>query len=253
MIAGSLRALERLLLPNACVSCDGPVASHAPDDLLCSLCRSRLRAPGRGCLRCQQPRPPVGPCRFCADWPDVLWGVRSAAWLGPEAREIVHHLKYEGYTALGRPLADLIARAVTRPRHGVLVPVPLGPARQRERGYNQAAVIARALGAVWRVPVAAPLLHRVRDTRSQTTLTPDKRHANVAGAFRARAPRSRRPAAVILVDDVLTTGATLAAAAVALAAAGWTQVGAVTFARALPFELRADGTVEHGRMGHQGT
>jgi ComF family protein len=179
----------------------------------------------------------------------VLRRVRSAAWLGPEAREIVHHLKYEGYTALGRPLARLIARAVARPAAAALAPVPLGQGRHRERGYNQAAVIARALGYVWRLPVTERLLRRVRDTRSQTALTPDERHANVAGAFTARpAPRRRGEGcvtAVILVDDVLTTGATLAAAAAALAAAGWSEVGAITFARALPFELRADGTVEH--------
>ena len=257
MTAGALRALERLLLPNVCVACDGPVAREAPDELLCSLCRARLRRPGRGCQRCQQPLPPVGPCRFCAEWPNALRRVRSAAWLGPEAREMVHHLKYEGYTALGRPLAELIARAVPRPTDSVLVPVPLGSNRRRERGYNQAAVIARALGTVWGVPVVEPLLRRVRDTRSQTALTPDERRANVTGAFYAAPPPDRGGerggAAVILVDDVLTTGATLAAAAAALATAGWSEVGAVTFARALPFELRADGTVEHEWLANQGT
>ena len=236
MTAGALRALERLLLPNVCVACDGPVAREAPDELLCSLCRARLRRPGRGCQRCQQPLPPVGPCRFCAEWPDALRRVRSAAWLGPEAREMVHHLKYEGYTALGRPLAELIARAVPRPTDSV---------------------IARALGTVWGVPVVEPLLRRVRDTRSQTALTPDERRANVTGAFYAAPPPDRGGerggAAVILVDDVLTTGATLAAAAAALATAGWSEVGAVTFARALPFELRADGTVEHEWLANQGT
>ncbi len=257
MTAGALRALERLLLPNVCVACDGPVSRERPDDLLCSLCRARLRRPSRGCDRCQQPLPPVGPCRFCGEWPDVLRRVRSAVWLGPEAREIVHHLKYEGYTALERPLAELIARAVPRPSDSVLLPVPLGPDRQRERGYNQAAVIARALGTVWSVPVAESVLWRVRDTRSQTALTPDERHSNVAGAFAAASPPSHRGrrsgAAVILVDDVLTTGATLAAAAASLATAGWSDVVAVTFARALPFELRADGTVEFDRMANQGT
>ncbi len=257
MTAGALRALERLLLPNVCVACDGPVSREGPDELICSLCRARLRRPSRGCHRCQQPLPPVGPCRFCSDWPDVLRRVRSAAWLGPEAREIVHHLKYEGYTALGRPVAELIARAVPRPAHSVLVPVPLGPGRERDRGYNQAAVIARALGTVWSVPVAESLLRRVRDTRSQTALTPEERRSNVARAFAAASLPSHRGrrsgAAVILVDDVLTTGATLAASAAALATAGWSELGAVTFARALPFELRADGTVEHDRIANQGT
>jgi ComF family protein len=169
----------------------------------------------------------------------------------------VHHLKYEGYTALGRPIAALIARTVARPSDSVLVPVPLGPTRERERGYNQAAVIARALGTVWSAPVAESVLRRLRDTRSQTALTPDERRSNVARAFAAASPPSHRGkrsgAAVILVDDVLTTGATLAASAAALATAGWSELGAVTFARALPFELRADGTVEHDRTVNHGT
>ncbi len=251
MTAGALRALERLLLPNVCVACDRPVERHTPDELLCGVCRARLRAPARGCPRCQQPTPPVGPCRFCAEWPPTLRWARSAAWLGSEAREVIHHLKYEGYTALGRSVAELVARAVPRPERAFLAPVPLGPRRQRERGYNQAAVIARALGGLWHLPVTEQLLRRSRDTRSQTALTPDERRVNVDGAFSARPPTrgfgEGGGAAVILVDDVLTTGATLAAAAAALAAAGWSEVGAITFARALPYELRVDGSAGHGR------
>ena len=199
----------------------------------------------------------MGPCRFCDSWPQALQSVLSAVWLGAEAREIIHHLKYEGYTALAAAIADAIRRAVPHPPTGVLVPVPLGARRRRARGYNQATAIARALSARWQLPVWEHVLGRSRNTRSQTSLGPQERRSNVSGAFVAAAPPPtfgkretgsgrRREPSVILVDDVLTTGATLAAAASALEGAGWPTVSAVTFARALPFARRAtegDGSV----------
>jgi len=123
--------------------------------------------------------------------------------------------------------------------------VPLSPSRERRRGYNQAAAIADALGAVWRLPVADDVLARTRETGTQTALTPMERLANMVDAFVARGPataggpaRGGSAPTVILVDDVLTTGATLAACATALDGAGWGAVDAVTFARAMPYELR---------------
>ena len=131
----------------------------------------------------------------------------------------------------------------------MLVPVPLGPNRLRHRGYNQAAVIARALAGAWGLPLHESALVRVRDTGTQTELDPEQRRRNVAKVFRARrapgvanAGRFASVPTVILVDDVLTTGATLAAAAAALGDAGWSPIAAVTFARALPFERRVERT-----------
>jgi len=158
--------------------------------------------------------------------------------LNDEAREIVHHLKYGGYRRLASLTADAIVHHAPRPRGGVLVPIPLAPRRLRERGYNQAALIARALSRTWDLPVREELLTRRREGGSQTALTPEQRLANVAGAFAAAPAGGGVVGGVIIVDDVLTTGATLTAAAAALVAAGWSHVGAVTFARALPFERR---------------
>jgi hypothetical protein len=90
-----LPALERFVLPNACVSCERPVETRAPDALVCGVCRGRMRPLPTGCHRCRQPLPAVGACRFCAAWPATLRWVRSAVWLGPEARALVHHLKYD--------------------------------------------------------------------------------------------------------------------------------------------------------------
>jgi predicted amidophosphoribosyltransferase len=199
----ALRSLERLLLPNSCVACGRLAGRASPDALVCALCSSRLRVVPVGCKRCAQPLPPVGPCRFCADWPETLSHVRSAVWLGDEAREIVHYLKYEGYTKLARLAAQSIARVIPRPHSAVLVPVPLSRRRLRHRCYNQAEVIARELGRTWDVPCDSGLLIRTRDTKTQTALTPDERNSNVAGAFFASPALSPRAEAssIILIDD----------------------------------------------------
>ena len=118
------------------------------------------------------------------------------------------------------------------------MPVPLGPRRLRERGFNQAAAIATALGETWRLPVDQATLTRRRETGTQTALGPARRLGNTAGAFVAQPPPEAHAPPVILVDDVLTTGATLVACATALGEAGWSRVDAVTFARALPYDLR---------------
>lgn len=189
---------------------------------------------------------------MCADWPPSLRAARSAVWLEGGARDAIHAFKYGGLPRIARDLADAMARALPHPGpSSVLVPVPLGPRRQRERGYNQSERLADALSDRWKLRVA-PLLTRVRDTATQTALTPKARLANVAGAFRAGrgpalglpgltwapsglspAPRAgdfRRP--VVLVDDVFTTGATLAECARALEAIGDVEISAVTFGRA---------------------
>ena len=110
-----------------------------------------------------------------------------------------------------------------------MIPIPLGSRRLRDRGYNQSERIARALGARTGIEVRADILERVRETPTQTALTPEGRQANVAGAFRAKKADGLR---CVLVDDVFTTGATLAEAGAALAAGGAVSVEAVTFARA---------------------
>ena len=145
----------------------------------------------------------------------------------------MHLLKYGGLPRLAEDLAEALAR-VRLPGCDAahLVPVPLGPARRRERGYNQSERLARALGRRWGWPVA-DLLIRTRETMTQTALTPVARLANVAGAFAVRNALPLPASTLVLVDDVFTTGATLVAAATALAEAGATRVMGITFGRAV--------------------
>lgn len=156
---------------------------------------------------------------------------------GGTGGEVVHALKYRGWPALAAPMAERLARV-----DGVLVPgarnvllsVPLGRARARERGYNQSAALASELASRWRITAWNGALERTRDTPSQTALTPQQRLVNVADAFSlVAAYRARcRGAHLILVDDVITTGATMNACAAAMFAAGARSVAYVTFGRA---------------------
>ena len=230
-IAEVLAGVERWLLPAACLLCSEPISERENDALICDLCRLRWRpVPHPVCDRCGQPSFRGLECRLCAGWPQGLSRVRSAVWLEASARDAVHQLKYEGWSRASEAMAEAM-RGLEPLTAGVsLIPIPLGGRRQRQRGFNQSERIAAALGARVGAPVRLDLLQRVRETRTQTALTPEARHANVAGAFQAGAADGMK---LVLVDDVFTTGATLAAAAAALSAAGARRVEAVTFARAV--------------------
>jgi ComF family protein len=115
-----------------------------------------------------------------------------------------------------------------------IVPVPLSKSRMRERGYNQSEQLAAGLSQHWRIPVGEDLLTRTRATVSQTELTPEERKSNVAGAFRVPSGKSQqiRGAHLVIIDDVMTTAATLNACAAALYEAGARTISYVTFGRA---------------------
>jgi len=227
----SLSELERWLLPAACLLCDAPVAGREGDALVCALCRSRWRRVASPlCDRCGQPAFGDLACRICAGWPPGLGRVRSAVWLEESARRAVHRLKYEGWWRVAEAMAEAMRDLEPLTGRVSLIPVPLGSRRARERGYNQSERIAAEVGRRIGVPVRTDLLHRDRETRTQTALTPEQRQANLAGAFRCQGAEG---ITTVLVDDVFTTGATLVSAAAALTAAGAAGVDGVTFARAV--------------------
>lgn len=240
----SLRAVAELLLPAACLGCGGwiPFRPEDPEALVCGRCRSLLAPPPPPrCLRCDLPRgtghAAGRPCTGCLDWDPELAGARTAVLLQGPASRLVHALKYEGWRRASGVMAACMASRIGPPDQGaVLVPVPTTAARLRTRGYNQAAELAAALSRFTSLPVVEGLVRRGGGP-SQVALHPSQRRTNVRGAFGAPGAalqeqiQGRR---ILLVDDVLTTGATAREAAVALVAGGALEVTLLAFARALP-------------------
>ena len=233
-IAGALD----LLLPRVCVSCDQLMAHHE-SGMVCALCWSRLPwLPSPQCHRCGHPLS-TDSCRWCELLPPYVRAVRSVCWMPVEpASSIVHALKYEGWTAVAVEMATRMGR-LSWPRdvadeRAAVIPIPLASARKRQRGYNQSALIARALAMRWRVPVWDDAVFRSRETATQTRLTPEQRLDNVAGSFCVGSERrgDLQGSHVILVDDVVTTAATLNTCAKVLYDAGARIISYVTFGRA---------------------
>jgi ComF family protein len=183
---------------------------------------ARLGAVGPLCAGCRRRGPGFDYARAAAPYDGVL-------------RDAVHAFKFAGRRALAAPLGDLLVELGTTGlpagMPGLLVPVPLHPRRERERGFNQATLLARRLGRAWGCPVRGDLLARTVATPSQTALAAAARQANVRSAFRLRRPAPVAGRHVALVDDVLTTGATLSECARCLREAGAVMVGALTVAR----------------------
>lgn len=241
---GMLSALIDLFLPPVCLACDKLIASGDAKRLVCRRCRLTLRpAPPPVCARCGAPRLITGreveaSCPECQEWPEALLSARSAFLMHPPADRIVHQLKYRGWSALAGVMAEAMVAAVLTSdvaRQAALVmPVPTTATRLRERGYNQAELIARAIAEKLKRP-CINLLERSGSKSTQTTLQPAARGANVAGAFRPR-PETRElvtNAHILIVDDVLTTGATIIECTQTLLAAGAGGASVITFARAV--------------------
>ncbi len=237
-VRGATRGLADLLLPRVCVACDRPLAAHERG-VVCGHCWTRLdMLPYPQCTRCGHPHIRHS-CRWCELLPPFVRAVRSVCWVpGGTGGGIVHALKYEGWRAAADGMAGQMARLawpadVVEERTAV-VPVPLSPARARERGFNQSELIARGLASRWGIPVWTNALSRERNTETQTRLAPGDRLRNVAGAFDVSpsAVTRLRGAHVILVDDVVTTAATMNACAEALIERGVRILSYVTFGRA---------------------
>lgn len=228
--------LLTILFPSQCVVCRSLVAQPT-DGPLCSSC-FRLLPRHRGPV-CDCGVPLAGGVGLsCGRCRRGLAVFDAGASLGPyegSLRTVLHALKYGRRPRLAGRLADAL---VSEPAVGrllspqlVLVPVPLHPRRLRERGFNQSERLARALGRRTGLPVMAQTLVRRRDTPPQTGLTAARRRANMAGAFAARCSPALAGRTVLLIDDVLTTGATARACAGALLRAGAGAVRLLTVAR----------------------
>jgi ComF family protein len=233
-------ALE-FLLPACCPVCER-LLDPGEAEIVCGRCWARVAPlPHPQCGRCGHPVRADAECGWCVNLPAYVRATRSVCWTHQgTGGAIVHAIKYAHWHAVARGMATRMARlgwpADVAAERTAIVPVPLAPSRLRERGFNQSERIAAHLAERWRIPVWNDVLARERATQTQTRLTPGERLANVSNAFRAtdgaRVPARLRNAHLVLVDDVVTTGATLNACAAALVAGGARIVSYVTFGRA---------------------
>ena len=233
------RLFDRLF-PPACVLCRRLLPpGRAP---VCRLCLHRLPtvAPPL-CPRCGATRllelPGLAGCPSCRPWPPAPARAAAPFRMAGDAARLVRSLKFGGWFALadpmGRAMGSAARRLAGRGRPPRLVPVPLSSGRRRERGFNQAARLARGLSASTGWPVSEELLRRPGGRR-QARLDRRARRSNVRGRFAIRDPGSGPgEGSVLLVDDVVTTGATAGACARTLRAGGRRVLGVVAFARAL--------------------
>jgi ComF family protein len=198
---------------------------------LCPRCVAGIvPVPEPSCARCGAPLARGRPCHDCTlIRPCFARAVAVGAYETP-LREAVQALKYRGATALAEPLGGLVASRLVGQPVDLVVPVPAHRRRVRGRGVDHARMLAEAVARTLGVPADGSTLVRTRATRPQVGLAPEARRDNVALAFAARRPVTA--ANIVLVDDVLTTGATASACAAVLLAAGGARVVVATVARA---------------------
>jgi ComF family protein len=224
-----LGALADLIFVPHCPACDRRVAPGTP---LCGPCATTLVELGPACPRCAEPhdRPSSHLCRRCCLKPPPLARIAAPYRYGGELAVALRRLKFDRRPDIGRSLAPLLSPALRAAATGcdLAVPIPLHRRRLAARGFNQAEVLLRhALGDA--LPIARLVLRRRRATRPQSGLDARARATNLAGAFEALEVPGRR---ILLFDDVVTTGATMAEAARALLAAGASEVTGFCVARA---------------------
>lgn len=201
----------------------------------CSTCQGNTQVISTPvCKFCGRSQAKTGICPRCKVCSPRYTSLRSwAVFTGP-LRKAVHRLKYQGDISLGdalaRPLIDLLVEIGWIV--DTVIPVPLGVARKKERGYNQAALLARPLALGCRLDYQPMALSRVRDTRSQVGLSANQRWDNVTGAFLGNS-KIVSEKDVLVVDDVTTSGATIQACAEALFGAGARQVYGLTLSQAV--------------------
>lgn len=221
-------ALDWLFPPN-CSGCGVPGVRW------CSQCESKLDLlADLVCESCGLPFEEEGHCAECIINPPSYDSIRSLFIYEGEIRGALHALKYKNDLGIGEIIAYKSTNFLQKLgwQIDMIVPVPLGRVRLKERGYNQAAIIAFPIALKSRIPYQPRALNRKRETTSQVDLSAEKRRINVKGAFHADSKRVEGKS-VLVVDDIITTGSTMEESARALKAAGATSVYGLSVARAM--------------------
>jgi len=227
-VDGCLAAPLPWLFALRCMACGEP-GQEGRD--LCGACHADLPWQGPACLRCALPIPLAGTCGHCLQSSPPLGELHAVFDYAFPLDRLLPRLKFHRDFAAGRVLAQCMAdRLAALPRPGAMVPIPLHRARLRHRGYDQALELARPLARALGIPLVDRALGRRKTTRAQSRLDADARQRNLRDAFHVDAGIPLPPH-VVLVDDVMTTGATLHAAAGVLHRAGVARVDAWVCAR----------------------
>ena len=235
MLKSSLQALLDFFLPSFCLFCQAPLTPGS-ESLACPQCLGEIAGiPQPLCSCCGAPfRGAVGLehlCQECLTHPPPFSRARAAAFYDGRVLEAIHRLKYQRQLIYAKFLGQLLAASEAASlvaAADLLVPVPLHSRRLRARGFNQAILLAQTFPDV---PLGREVLVRRRPTLPQVKLSPLERQTNVKGAFMVPDPAAIKDKAVLLVDDVYTTGATVKECARALRRAGVGNVEVITVAR----------------------
>lgn len=237
-----VRRILDVLFPTSCSFCNNTVGDSTIP-FFCADCWADFALiQGPVCPHCGRPfespealtHSPEQVCLACRQEPPLFDQALSVGYFEGSLREAVHQFKYRPCRSLGGPLGEWMAENVRMLAEiDIVMPVPLHKKRLKERGFNQALLLAYRMSEAHRVPYCCDNLYRARPTRPQVELTGAERIRNVAGAFALRQPGAVVDKAVVLVDDVFTTGATMNECAGVLKDAGAAQVVAFTLARAV--------------------
>ena len=228
-VDGWLEKAARLVFAPHCLLCHQKGAEGRD---LCAACTQVLPWNRSACLRCALPLPHPATCGACLQRPPAMSETHAVFVYGFPLDRLAPRFKFHDDLAAGRLLSELMCEPLSRQaRPDLLIPVPLHRDRLRERGYDQALELARPLARRLRIPLGADALQRVRATTPQSRLSAVDRQRNLRRAFEVRGTLPL-PAHVALLDDVMTTGATLEAAARQLLRAGVSRVDAWVCARA---------------------
>ncbi|HJR78090.1 MAG TPA: ComF family protein [Nitrospiraceae bacterium] len=243
------RRVLHVLFPVQCRTCDRPLADD-PVPFFCRTCWNSIQPlRGAACPRCARPFASpwalaYSPTHLCIEC-RMRKPAFTKAWAGypyaPPLREAIGLLKYERKYGLADSLCRLLTAALPPALDvDLIMPVPLHPARLREREFNQSLLLAQSIGRHLRIPVSYADLLRIRDNPAQTSLPRSSRLTNLRRAFHVRRPENIRGRRVLLVDDVFTTGTTVNECAKALRKAGSGDVYVLTLARTVEAALLPD-------------
>lgn len=239
MFKDLMQGLGQLVYPPHCLVCSTHDTADPSGPGVCPACRAAIvlnRPPFcRKCSRCLGSHIEQTYCKECRNAKpsfDFAWG---ACLYEDPLKELIHRFKYGQKTRLRRLFADVMISHIKEydldiGQFDAIVPVPLSSTRLRERGYNQARLLAKELSEKFSIPLEENRLRRLRHTGPQSLLDEKQRWTNIKGAFTIRKLKNLRRENILLVDDLLTTGATASEAARALKDAGAGTVGVLTLA-----------------------